>query len=156
MLKSPEYVQPSAAFVRAAEDLVEAAKHRDIDAAALDYVSLALKCFECHRYVNVKNSRIATRQRMRLLSSPARPTISIGLGQRGLDAQLGTLRENEPPGNREWRDQRNARLASHSLKMPKTPPSTMPGAPSLPSSRAQLRLRGLEKMRRRQGERRQS
>ena len=61
VLKSPEYVQPSAAFVRAAEDLVEAAKHRDIDAAALDYVSLALKCFECHRYVNVKNSRIATR-----------------------------------------------------------------------------------------------
>ena len=59
VLKGPEYVRQSAAFVRAAGDLVEAAKRRDLDAAALDYVSLTLKCFECHRYV--KNSRIAVR-----------------------------------------------------------------------------------------------
>ena len=59
VLKSPEYARQSAVFVQAAEDLADAAKRRDLDAAAARYVTLTLTCFECHRYV--KNSRIAMR-----------------------------------------------------------------------------------------------
>jgi hypothetical protein len=59
VLRSPEYATHSAAFVRANDDLVDAAKRRDLDAAAQRYVALTLTCFDCHRYV--KNSRIASR-----------------------------------------------------------------------------------------------
>ena len=51
VLTSPEYVRQSAAFVRASEDLVAAAKRRDGDAAPLAYVSLTMSCVQCHRYV---------------------------------------------------------------------------------------------------------
>jgi hypothetical protein len=56
---SPEYLRQGAAFLRATADLREAAKGRDLDAAALHYMSLTLSCFECHRYM--KNSRITRR-----------------------------------------------------------------------------------------------
>jgi hypothetical protein len=59
VLKSPEYARQSAAFVQATEDLADAAKRRDLDAAAMHYLTVTQACFECHRYV--KNSRIATR-----------------------------------------------------------------------------------------------
>ena len=58
VLKSPEYSRQSSAFLGAAQDLVEAAKQRDLDAAAEHYVSLTLACFRCHRYM--KNARIAS------------------------------------------------------------------------------------------------
>jgi hypothetical protein len=57
VLKSPEYLRQSAAFVRATQDLRDAAKARDLDAAAMDYVSLTLTCFQCHRHL--KGARIA-------------------------------------------------------------------------------------------------
>ena len=57
VLKSPEYARHSSAFVRATDDLVDAAKHRDLDAAAQRYVTLTLTCFDCHRYV--KRNRMA-------------------------------------------------------------------------------------------------
>ena len=38
VLKSPEYLRQSAAFVRASQDLRDAAKARDLDAAAMSYV----------------------------------------------------------------------------------------------------------------------
>jgi hypothetical protein len=38
----------SQAFVRAAEDLVEAARRKDGDAAPLAYVSMTLTCMRCH------------------------------------------------------------------------------------------------------------
>jgi len=57
VLKTPEYSRQSEAFVRATEDLVAAAKHRDLDLAAMHYVSLTMSCYQCHRYV--KNARIA-------------------------------------------------------------------------------------------------
>ena len=60
VLKSPEYARQSVAFVQAAEDLADAAKRRDLDAAAMHYMTMTQTCFECHRYV--KNSRIVTRQ----------------------------------------------------------------------------------------------
>jgi hypothetical protein len=59
VLKSPEYLRQSDAFVRATRDLVDAAKQRDLDAAAMHYVSLTLSCYQCHRYL--KNARIALR-----------------------------------------------------------------------------------------------
>lgn len=50
-LKTPEYSKQSEAFVRAAEDLVDAARRKDGDAAPLAYVSMTLTCVQCHRYV---------------------------------------------------------------------------------------------------------
>jgi cytochrome c556 len=51
VLNTPEYARRSQAFVRAAEDLVDAARRRDLDAAPLAYVSMTLSCVQCHRYV---------------------------------------------------------------------------------------------------------
>jgi len=51
VLKTAQYARYSTDFVRAAEDLVEAAKARDSDAAALRYTSMTLVCYQCHRYM---------------------------------------------------------------------------------------------------------
>jgi hypothetical protein len=51
VLTTPEYVSQTAAFLRASEDLVDAAKRRDGEAAPLAYVSLTMSCVQCHRYV---------------------------------------------------------------------------------------------------------
>ena len=51
VLKTPEYSKQSQAFIRAAEDLADAARRRDGDAAPLAYVSMTLTCVQCHRYV---------------------------------------------------------------------------------------------------------
>jgi hypothetical protein len=59
VLKSPEYIRQSTAFLRAAEDLVASAGRRDLDSAALNYVQLTLSCVECHRYI--RNRRIVAR-----------------------------------------------------------------------------------------------
>ena len=56
---SPEYTRQSGAFLRAIDDLRDAAKGTDLDGAASSYVSLTLTCFQCHRFM--KNKRIATR-----------------------------------------------------------------------------------------------
>jgi hypothetical protein len=59
VLKSPEYLRQSAAFVLASQDLRDAAKARDLDAAALDYMALTLTCFQCHKHI--KGMRIAVK-----------------------------------------------------------------------------------------------
>jgi hypothetical protein len=59
VLKSAEYQRESAAFVHALDDLIASAKQRDLDAAAVQYMSLTLACFDCHKHI--RNSRIATR-----------------------------------------------------------------------------------------------
>lgn len=51
VLKSPEYLRQSAAFIRATQDLRDAAKARDLDVAALNYMSLTLSCFQCHKHL---------------------------------------------------------------------------------------------------------
>ena len=58
VLNSPEYLKQSSTFLGAVRDLVEAAKQRDLDAAAEHYVTLTRTCFQCHRYI--KNARIGT------------------------------------------------------------------------------------------------
>jgi hypothetical protein len=57
VFNGPEYARQSAAFLRATQDLEDAAKAHDLDAATMHYVSLTLSCFQCHRYM--KNARIA-------------------------------------------------------------------------------------------------
>jgi hypothetical protein len=44
-------VRQSEAFLRATEDLVEAANLRDLDAASLGFIALSTSCVSCHRYV---------------------------------------------------------------------------------------------------------
>jgi len=51
VLTTPEYARQTAAFLRASEDLLEAAKRRDLEAAPLAYVSLTMSCVQCHRHV---------------------------------------------------------------------------------------------------------
>jgi hypothetical protein len=51
VLRTPEYTKQSEAFVRAASDLVDAAGRRDLEAAPLAYVTLTMRCVQCHRYV---------------------------------------------------------------------------------------------------------
>jgi hypothetical protein len=51
VLTTPEYVRQTTAFLRASEDLVDAAKRRDLEAAPLAYVSLTMSCVQCHRHV---------------------------------------------------------------------------------------------------------
>jgi hypothetical protein len=48
---TPTYIQHSLEFRRAADDVGAAAKKRNIDAAALSYMGLTLKCVECHKHV---------------------------------------------------------------------------------------------------------
>jgi hypothetical protein len=57
VLEGPEYQRQSAAFLRATRDLVDAAKERDLDAAANAYTTLTMTCYQCHRYM--KSARIA-------------------------------------------------------------------------------------------------
>ena len=51
VLKTPEYATQSAAFVRAVQDLVDAAKRHDLNQAPTAYTALTLRCVQCHRYV---------------------------------------------------------------------------------------------------------
>ena len=61
VMNTPEYARQSQAFIRAAEDLLDAARRRDLDAAPLAYVSMTLSCVQCHRYV--ARARIAAAPR---------------------------------------------------------------------------------------------
>lgn len=58
VLKMPEYVRHSEAFLRATDDLIEAATLRDLEAASLGFISLSTSCVSCHRYI--ARARIAS------------------------------------------------------------------------------------------------
>ena len=51
VIRSEEYNQRTAEFLRAVEALRDAPKHRNIDAAAMAYVDMTLTCVQCHKYV---------------------------------------------------------------------------------------------------------
>jgi cytochrome c556 len=51
VLRTPEYSKQSEAFIRAIDDLVDAAARRDQDAAPLAYMAVTVRCVQCHRYV---------------------------------------------------------------------------------------------------------
>ena len=59
VLQYKEYASHTARFVRALDDLLDAAKRRDLEATPLAYVSMTLSCVQCHRYV--ARMRIAER-----------------------------------------------------------------------------------------------
>jgi hypothetical protein len=59
VLQFPEYGRHSATFVRATQDLIEAADKHDAEAMPLAYVSLTLSCVRCHQYV--ARTRLADR-----------------------------------------------------------------------------------------------
>ena len=51
VLQFPEYARQSAAFLRATDDLAEAARLRDLEGASLGFVALSTSCVSCHRYI---------------------------------------------------------------------------------------------------------
>ena len=57
-LAMPEYVRHSQAFLRATDDLIAAAKLRDLESASLGFIALTTSCVNCHRYL--ARARIAT------------------------------------------------------------------------------------------------
>ena len=57
VLKGPEYLRQSEAFLKALRELSAAAKDRDLDAAVDRYTALTMSCFACHRYM--KDWRVA-------------------------------------------------------------------------------------------------
>ena len=59
VLKGPEYMKQSDAFLQALRELTDAAKARDLDTAAQRYNALTTTCFGCHR--SMKDRRLAVR-----------------------------------------------------------------------------------------------
>jgi len=59
VLKGPEYMKQSDAFLKALRELTDAAKAHDLDAAAQRYNALTTTCFGCHR--SMKDRRLADR-----------------------------------------------------------------------------------------------
>ena len=51
VLKTPRYEAYSNDFRRNAEALIQSAKEKNLDAAALAYVDLTLNCVKCHKHV---------------------------------------------------------------------------------------------------------
>ena len=57
VLKGPEYLRQSEAFLKTLKELRDAAKDHDLDSAAERYTVLTMNCFGCHRYM--KGRRLA-------------------------------------------------------------------------------------------------
>jgi hypothetical protein len=57
VMNLPQYASHGAAFLRAVEDLAQAAQRRDGESAPLAYVALTLTCVRCHQAV--ARSRLA-------------------------------------------------------------------------------------------------
>lgn len=51
VLQSPEYARQTVMFTRALEDLVEAARRKDLDATPVAYTAMTMSCVQCHRQV---------------------------------------------------------------------------------------------------------
>jgi hypothetical protein len=57
VMNAPEFSRQATTFLRATEDLIDAARRRDPEGAPLAYVSLTLACVRCHQ--TVARSRLA-------------------------------------------------------------------------------------------------
>jgi hypothetical protein len=63
VVKTPPYEVHSNQFRRAAEGLIEKAKEKNIDGAALSYVELTMSCVKCHKHVReVRMTRLDREQ----------------------------------------------------------------------------------------------
>ena len=51
VLQTPEYRDRSTEFRRSSDALTEAAHKKNLEAAALAYVDVTMKCVNCHKYV---------------------------------------------------------------------------------------------------------
>lgn len=51
VFQTPEYLQHSIEFRRAADDVAGAARKRNVDGAALAYMGMTMRCVECHKHV---------------------------------------------------------------------------------------------------------
>jgi hypothetical protein len=51
VIKTPRFDLYSNEFRRTAESMIDAAKEKSLDGAALSYVDLTLNCVKCHKYV---------------------------------------------------------------------------------------------------------
>jgi cytochrome c556 len=51
VIRTHEYTSHNSEFGRAVDALRKAAQEKDLDAAALAYTEMALKCVQCHKYV---------------------------------------------------------------------------------------------------------
>lgn len=51
ILTTEEYLQQSSDFRRACQVIKEAAQEKNVDRAALGFVSLTARCVECHKYL---------------------------------------------------------------------------------------------------------
>lgn len=51
VLRTQQYIDQSAEFRHSIERLIEAANTKKIDATALSYMDVTLKCIHCHKYV---------------------------------------------------------------------------------------------------------
>jgi hypothetical protein len=51
VFETEDYVQHSTEFRRTADAITEAGRKKNLDAAALAYVDMTMKCVNCHKYV---------------------------------------------------------------------------------------------------------
>ena len=51
VLQTPDYLDHSTEFRRAADRLTEAARKKNLDGAALAYIDVTMSCINCHKYV---------------------------------------------------------------------------------------------------------
>lgn len=51
VLKTPKYETFSNDFIRQLDNIQQAAKKKNLDAAALGYVEMTLTCVKCHKYI---------------------------------------------------------------------------------------------------------
>ena len=59
ILQTPKYETFSNDFIRSLENMKQAAKKKNIDAAALAYVEMTLTCVKCHQYVREEKMGLA-------------------------------------------------------------------------------------------------
>jgi hypothetical protein len=55
VLQTEEYLDQSREFRNSAKMIVDAAHEKNVDRAALGYVSLTVRCMECHKYLRRKD-----------------------------------------------------------------------------------------------------
>ena len=71
VLQTPEYRERSAEFRRSVDAVTEAAKKKNLEAAALGYVDVTLKCVNCHKYVRkVRMARLEEFPQLKLGFQP--------------------------------------------------------------------------------------
>ncbi len=69
VINTPEYLMHSREFRRAAEQMRDAAKRKNLDAATLAYVQMTMKCVECHKHVRkVKTAALPDASRRSVLA----------------------------------------------------------------------------------------